>query len=439
VSAPAESLRPLLLAEQFPPLTEHEALVEANRCLYCFDAPCTQACPTHINIPGFIKKISSGNLTGSARTILESNLMGATCARVCPVQELCEGACVLGSERKPIMIGRLQRYAMDYFYERRVDVIPVAAPTGRRVGVIGAGPAGLSCAGELARRGHAVTVFEKRDLSGGLSTYGIITLREPVPVALAEVGMIAGMGVKIVHGVEVGSKPSAAALLEEFDAVFVAVGLGGSPSLHIAGEELVVEGLDYIERSKLNADALPGGRAVVVIGAGNTAIDCATIARRTGAERVTIFYRRTAREMTAYDHEYRFAKTEGVIFEFLTQPIARKPGTLECVRTELADPDASGRPAPRPVPGSNFEVPADLVIKAIGQQKSSVATLFGIETEQGFIKVDSRLRTNVPRIYAGGDCVRAKGAASTVMAAQDGKIAAAAIHEQVTNGWASHD
>lgn len=370
-------------------------------------------------------------MKGSARTILESNLMGATCARVCPVQELCEGACVLNAEHKPIMIGRLQRYAMDYLYDNKVNVFAPAPPTGKRIAVIGAGPAGLSCAGELRRRGHSVTIFEKRSLSGGLSTYGIIALREPIPVALAEVGMIAQMGVKFEENTEVGRDVTPEWLLQRFDALFLAVGLGSSPNLGIPGEDDILDGLAYIEQSKLNPASLPSARAVVVIGAGNTAIDCATIARRTGSARVTMVYRRTEREMTAYDHEFRFVKNEGVVFEFLTQPVAVKPGALECVRAELYGSDASGRPAPRPIPGSNFDIPADVIIKAIGQEKTSMATLFGLVTGRGFIKVDASLRTSAPRIYAGGDCIRTKGAASTVMAAQDGKIAAAAIHESL--------
>jgi dihydropyrimidine dehydrogenase (NAD+) subunit PreT len=421
------------LGEQFPPLTRHESVVEANRCLYCYGAPCTAACPTHIDVPAFIQKISTDNLTGSARVILESNLMGATCARVCPVEELCQGACVLNAEHKPIMIGRLQRYSMDYLYQNRINVFLAAASTGAHVGVIGGGPAGLSCAGELARRGHHVTIFEKRHLAGGLSTYGIISLREPVPIALAEVEMIRRMGVEIREGVEAGRDISADELLRRFDAVFIAVGLGGTPALGIPGEEYITDGLEYIEMSKLNPASLPDAREVVVIGAGNTAIDCATIARRTRGARVTMVYRRTEREMTAYPHEYQFIRNEGVRFEFLTQPVAVHGVAggvtgLECLRAELGDADASGRPEPRPVAGSNFTIQADCLIKAIGQQKTSIATLLGLKTERGFIKVDTTLRTSVPRVFAGGDCIRAKGAASTVMAAQDGKIAAAGIH-----------
>ena len=424
------------LAEQLPSLTPNAAAVEADRCLFCYDAPCTHACPTHINIPRFIKKIATGNLRGSAATIFASNLLGATCARVCPVQELCEGACVLGSDHKPIAIGRLQRYAMDYAREHRSYPAVTAAPTGKSIAVIGAGPAGLSCAGELAMLGHAVTIFEKNKMPGGLSTYGIIALREPVEIALEEARMIEGLGVKIKTGVEIGKDISPATLQNEFDAVVLSVGLARTPGLGIAGEEAVVDGLEFIEASKVAAAKLSVGRNVIVIGAGNTAVDCATIAKRLGAELVTMVYRRTDREMSCYEHEYDFARKEGIEFRFLSQPsrVVLKDGLpvgLECLRVELGAPDASGRPSPTPVKGSEFVLAADQIIKAVGQNKLTLAALLGLETRKGFITVDANFRTNVAGVYAIGDCIRSSGVASTVMAVEDGKLAAAAIQQQI--------
>jgi dihydropyrimidine dehydrogenase (NAD+) subunit PreT len=434
----ADTRRPGTLAEQLPPLTAHEAVVEANRCLFCYDAPCTHACPTHIDIPRFIKKIATDNLNGSARTIFDANLLGATCARVCPVQELCEGACVLGSEHKPIMIGRLQRYAMDHAYARGVRPFQPPAATGKKVAVIGAGPAGLSCAGELRRFGHEVTVFERRELPGGLSTYGIIVLREPIDIALAEAQMIEQLGVHVTAGSDLGQNLPVDELRRNFDAIFLGVGLGTTPEMQIPGEEYILDGLAYIAQSKLDLKRLPQADHAVVIGAGNTAIDCATLARRLGARRVTIVYRRSESEMTAYDHEYEFIKLEGVEFRFFTQPVrvlhdnVRVRG-LECVGMRLGPPDASGRPAPQIVPDSTFIISADQIIKAIGQTKPPMARLLNLDSEKGFIKVDANYETTVPNIFAGGDCIRNLGAASTVMAVEDGKLAARAIHRRLTS------
>jgi dihydropyrimidine dehydrogenase (NAD+) subunit PreT len=424
------------LGELLPPLTRNEAAVEAARCLMCYDAPCTHACPTHIDIPRFIKKIATQNLRGSARTILESNLLGATCARVCPVEELCEGACVLGVEHKPIAIGRLQRYAMDFAYGKGLNLFPPAKTVGKKVAVIGAGPAGLSCAGELAKRGHGVTLFEKRDLAGGLSTYGIIGLREPVEVALEEVAMIQRLGVKVETGKELGTDFTLADLDANFGSVFLSVGLGVTTTLGIPGEEHIIDGLDYIEQSKMDAPNLVIGRNVVVIGAGNTAIDCATIAKRLGASQVTMVYRRSEKEMTAYAHEYDFIKREGVRFSFLTQPVRvhLEDGTVKalgCLRMSLGPADASGRPSPQPVTGSEFVLPADQIVKATGQEKPSIASLLKLKTKKGFIQVDANFETSLPGVYAGGDCIREGGAASTVMAVQDGKLAARSIHERL--------
>ncbi len=440
-----------LLKERFsevkPPMGLREARIEASRCLYCFDAPCVQACPTHIDIPLFIRKIATDNVTGSAVTILESNLLAATCARVCPVEELCEGACVMGEHHKPIEIGRLQRYAMDHLFERELQPFTPAEPNGRRVAVVGAGPAGLSCAGQLALEGYDVTVFEKNELPGGLSTYGIVVMREPVRVSLEEVDFIRSLGVTVRTGVEVGRDVSAEEVLNGFDAVFLGVGMGRVPDMHIPGEELqgVTEALSFIADTKLaemegleRLREIRVGDHVAVIGAGNTAIDAATIAKRLGAERVTIVYRRTDREMTAYDFEYEFVKNEGVEFRFRTQPVAvlgenGQVTGLECVRMEITEPGPDGRAGIREIPGSNFVLECDQVIKAIGQEKlTHVFAAFGVATERGYAVIDEQMRTSNPRVFAGGDAAKLTGDAMTVTAVQDGKLAARYIH-----GWLS--
>jgi len=418
-------------------LTPYDAGVEANRCLYCYDAPCAQACPTHIDIPGFIRKIAQGRPRDAARTILSDNLLGATCSRVCPVQELCEGACVMGHSMKPIAIGRLQRYATDTVLNDPRPLFTPVAPTGKRVAVVGAGPAGLSCAGELVRRGHHVEVFEKRELPGGLSTYGIVALREPIEIALAEVEFLRRLGVVVHTGRELGKDLSWDELDDRFDATFLGLGLGKVPPLGIPGDEAVVDGLDLVEACKVNPESLVAGRRVAVVGAGNTAIDCATVAKRLGAGEVTIVYRRTAAEMTAYAHEYEFAKSEGIGFRFLTQPleVVRKEGVvlgLRCQAMTLGDPDASGRPQPRPLPGQEVLLEVDTVISAIGQTKPSGTAVEGLAVDRGFIAVGQDYRTNRPRVFAGGDGIRSAGAASTVMAVQDGKMAARAIHDFLT-------
>lgn len=427
--------------EYHPAYSEREAVLESNRCLYCHDAPCMVACPTTIDIPTFIRKISTGNVKGSAKTILESNLMGASCSRVCPVEVLCEGACVLQHDHKPITIGRLQRYAMDYAAERNIDFFKPGEPNGFKVCVIGAGPAGLSCAGELAKRGFDVTVLEKREWGGGLDTYGIVVFREPVEVSLEEVKMIERLGVKFKFNVEVGKDVSFDDLVKDYDSIFVSVGLGRVPEMGIPGQELegVLDGLEFIEETKIMPlKDIKHGNRVCVIGAGNTGIDCATIARRLGSERVTIIYRRSEAEMPAYHFEYQFAMNEGVSFMFLTQPVEvigenGKVKALKCRRMDLGQPDASGRRSPVEVPDSEFEIPCDMVVTAIGQKKLTMVTdklaEFGVKFIKGYIEVDNATnRTHHPKIFAGGDCIRSHGEASTVMAVEDGKIAANGIH-----------
>jgi dihydropyrimidine dehydrogenase (NAD+) subunit PreT len=427
-----------------PALTEAEALFEANRCLYCYDAPCTQACPTHIDVPAFIKKIATGNLTGSARVIFDANPIGATCARVCPVEVLCEGACVEKTlMQKPIEIGRLQRYATDHVLSRSRDVLRAGAPNGRSVGIVGSGPAGLSCATYLARLGYAVTIYERKPLAGGLDTYGMAEYKMTQRVSQEEVAQVARLGVEIRTNTEVGRDVAFDELTSRHDAVFLGVGLGATRSLGIPGEELegVYDALDFIERIKSRDwPTVPVGRTVAVVGAGNTAVDAVTQARRLGAERVLMIYRRTAAEMPAYQYEFELAKQDAVEFWWQTAPVAvlanggGRVGALRCVRTEMVEAGEGLPRHARVIEGSEFDIPADVVIKATGQGKRLewLTKTAGVETDgAGRVVVYAEtMQTSNPQIFAGGDCVN--GGREAVDAAQMGKLAAQGIHEHLT-------
>jgi dihydropyrimidine dehydrogenase (NAD+) subunit PreT len=425
-------------AEIHPPLESQAALVEAARCLYCFDAPCTSACPTHIDVPRFIQKIATGNLRGSALAILDANILGASCSRVCPVEVLCEGACVLHRyNRQPIEIGRLQRHAMDYFYDTGAR-LPQFAATAKaaKVACIGAGPASLACAAELRKHGFPVTIFESRPLPGGLNTYGVAEYKLRPRDSLREVELVKSMGVEFRFGVTVGTDPILEELERDYAAIFIAVGLGPTEPLGIPGEDLdgVVDALRFIADYK-TARTIPVGRKVAVIGGGNTGIDAANAAKRLGAAEVSVIYRRGEREMPAFLFEYEHSKLEGVEFRFQTQPVAIRAdaaagrvAAVECVRMELGAPDASGRRKPQPVAGSNFLIECDMLIEATGQSRllDLLAKFGGVEVRDGNVTVDPETgRTANPRYYAGGDCVN--GGREVVDAVAAGKRAGTAI------------
>jgi dihydropyrimidine dehydrogenase (NAD+) subunit PreT len=428
-----------------PGLTDREAIEEANRCLYCYDAPCIKACPTGIDIPAFIKKIASGNLKGSAKTIMLSNPVGASCARVCPMEELCEGACVLNHSTKPIMIGKLQRYATDWAIQNEEVLFQAGKKNGKTVAVVGGGPAGLSAARELARMGYTVTIFEAEREAGGLNTYGIVSFRLPQKISFWEVNQVKSLGVQIRTNTRVGKDISAKELLDRYDAVVLAVGMGRVPRLGIEGEDLdgVYDAIEFVKETKTKP--LTGklvGKRVVVIGAGNTAIDGATCSVRLGAENVKILYRRTKEEMTAYDFEYEFAKQDGVEFRWLTAPkriIGDENGKvthIECIRMQLGEPDADGRRRPVPIAGSEFTMRVDVVIKAIGQTRHlDLIQEFGLEHDDGVVKVNpENYQTSNQKVFACGDVIfaKGKGEAMVVTAAQQGKEAAYAVHQYLT-------
>jgi glutamate synthase (NADPH/NADH) small chain len=432
----------LVFEELQTPLSPTEAEIEADRCLECggthAPAPCTLACPAGIDVPGFVAALAEGEPEHAAEIIFAENLLGGTCARVCPAELLCEGACVLVHEgRRPIEIARLQRYATDVALDERLPVRRrVQPPTGFEIAVIGAGPAGLACAGELAARGHTVTVFDERREAGGLVRYAIAPYRQlnhPLP---EETASIAGLGARVVLGRRVG-RHELQRISSTHDAVVLAVGMGEDSRVGYLGDDLdgVWDSLPFIEAIK-SGRSPSVGRSVVVVGGGNTAIDVAREAVRLGAEHVSLLYRRTEAEMPAYPHEVAEAREEGIEFRWLTAPTrfvgrVRLEG-VECVRMRLGEPDESGRARPEPVPGSEHVVAAETAVKAIGQEprRELIEWLEGLELERGALRVDPQTgRTTRPRVYAAGDVTN--GGATVVEAVREGKRVALALDAEL--------
>jgi glutamate synthase (NADPH/NADH) small chain len=424
-----------------PPLGRHEAFVEADRCYFCYDAPCTHACPTSIDIPLFIRQIQAGNPGGAGKTILDANIMGGMCARVCPVETLCEDACVRNlAEDKPVKIGELQRSATDYLLERGEHPFQRAAATGKRIAVVGAGPAGLSCAHRLAMHGHDVAVFDAREKPAGLNEYGIAAYKTVDDFAQREVDFILAIGgITIDTGKALGRDFTLADLKQEYDAAFLGVGLAGVNALGAEGEDArgTLDAVRWIAELRQAKDLakMPVGRRVVVIGGGMTAIDAAVQSKLLGAEEVTVLYRRGQEAMKASLWEQELAQVKGVRIMHWAQPLrllADGDGNVHAValeRTHLENGRLAGT-------GEIVTLAADMVFKAIGQTFEP-APLDGtgaasVRLEGGRIAVDTERRTSMPGVWAGGDCI-AGGEDLTVVAVEDGKLAAESIHRALTN------
>jgi dihydropyrimidine dehydrogenase (NAD+) subunit PreT len=421
-------------ADLHPPLEMTAAVTEALRCLYCFDAPCMGACPTHIDVPKFIKKIASGNLEGSARTILEANILGASCSRACPVQVLCEGACVMHRYNKqPIEIGRLQRFAMDALHASG-DPLPFrpGADTGKRVALIGGGPASLACAAELRRRGVRAEIFDARPLPGGLNTYGIAEYKLPLAESLREIDMLAELGVEF-HFDTMVNAAKLAELEANYDAVFLGMGLGAIHKLGVAGEELegMTNALDFIAGYKSRTLRDVPSR-VAVIGAGNTAIDAANAAVRLGAKEVHMVYRRGSEQMSAFGFEYEHARKEGVRFLWHVTPV-KVVGEKKVEALELAQLESAEDGSLVPKADHHILLEVDLVVLAIGQATHAefVSATAGsdagkVRLERGRIVIDRETgQTSNPKFFAGGDCTN--GGREVVDAVADGKRAGIGI------------
>lgn len=420
------------IAKRFPDLhpafDKQAAVAEANRCLYCFDAPCTSACPTHIDVPRFIKKIASGNMAGSARTILDANILGESCARACPVNVLCEGACVMHRyNHKPIEIARLQRYAMDVLHEGGAQLPFSPGPdTGRSVALIGGGPASLACAAELRRHGICADIYDERELPGGLNTFGIAEYKLTMRASLREIEMLSQLGVNFHQKARVDAE-KLAELEAGHDAVFLGVGLGAIHKLGIAGEQLsgVVNALDFIAEYK-SGKITDAPKRVAVIGAGNTAIDAANAAVRLGATEVHMIYRRGPKQMSAFDFEYEHAQQEGVKFLWHRQPV-KLHGEVAVEGIELQALAVAGDGSLLPAADETEMMKVDLVVLAIGQATHADALcLEKLKLERGRVVIDRLTgQTSYPKYFAGGDCVN--GGREVVDAVADGKRAGRGI------------
>jgi glutamate synthase (NADPH/NADH) small chain len=423
-----------------PPFeTEDAALVEANRCLFCYDAPCIKACPTSINVPKFIKQITTDNVKGSAHTIFLSNILGAGCSRVCPVEKLCEGSCVFNlMHEEPINIARLQRYSTEKAMANNWQLFKRKESTGKKVAIVGAGPAGLSCAHMLSREGVDVTIYEKESKGGGLMTYGIAAYKVTPKFCEEEVDYITAIGgIWIKYNQELGKDISLAELQENYDAVYLGIGVGLARQLEIPGEDLegVEDAISFIYNLRNNGYAsVTVGDKVAVIGMGMTAIDAATQAKRLGSKEVTMLYRRTQEEMPCTQHELDIAMLDGCEIIWLASPKeiigeGGKVKTIVCNKMKLGEPDVSGRRSPVET-GETFSLDVDMVIKAAGQMPfEQLITDNGLVNNKGKIQIQNNA-TNLPGVFAGGDCVN--GGKEVVDAVQAGKDGAASIFDFIS-------
>ena len=428
-----------------PPLSSNEAVIEASRCLFCHDAPCISACPTSIDIPMFIRQIMSKNIKGAAKTILSQNILGKSCAYVCPTKALCEGSCVyIEQNKKPIEIGRLQGFATDYAIDNNIYFFKAGMPTEKKIAVIGSGPCGLACAHELTKLGHKVIVYEANEKAGGLNTYGVAPYKFTNEDSQKEVEYIKHIGFEIKTNYKVvsndkeksstGNYITISELEKSYDAIFIAIGLGSSKKPKLKGENLssVIGAIEFIHKLREKEQKIKVGKNVIVIGAGNTAIDAAVESAKLGAD-VIVVYRRSEKEQSAYSFEIELAKKSGVKFMYLTSPIEivgnGEVEGIKCIKNKLINKNGVKKPEVAPINGSEFIIPCNMVITAIGQESAFdfLSSIPKLEIKGSIVVVNKDYQTKNLKYFAGGDCIN--GGKEVVNAVQHGRDGARGIHK----------